>query len=303
MPTRADRRTLAAFGASTLLAGANAVGVRVTVAELPPFWGAALRFGVAGALLVALVVITRRPVPRGERLLGAALFGLFGFGLAYTFIYVGLRDAPAGTGQLMLSVTPLLTLFLARLHRVERIRGTAVAGALLASAGIAVVFSDQVSLDVPILALVALLVAAASAAESNVLVKRFPPGDPVAASAVGMLLGAALLGALSIASGESRALPTRPETWLAVGYLVVFGSVVVFILVLHVLGRWSATGASYSFLLIPLVTVALGAILLREPIQPTFLLGGAIVLAGVYLGAVHRRGHGAQPLAVVAERP
>jgi drug/metabolite transporter (DMT)-like permease len=37
-----------------------------------------------------------------------------------------------------------------------------------------------------------------------------------------------------------------------------------------------------------MVTVVLAAILLREPIRPTFLAGGALVLLGVYVGAFYR---------------
>lgn len=302
MPAHPDRVTLAAFIAMVVFAGANAVGVRVTVAELPPLWGATIRFGLAGLILVVVVLATRRSIPRGRALLGSALFGLLGFGLAYCFIYFALQHAPAGTGQLMMSVTPLLTLLLARAQGIERIRRMAIVGALVATAGIAIVFGDQVSLNVPVPALLALLATAACAAQSNVIVKRFPPGDPVAANAVGMLLGAALLGALSFALGEPHVLPARPETWLAIGYLVVFGSVVVFILVLFVLERWTATAVSYSFLLFPLITVVLGAVLLREAVQPTFLIGGVLVLAGVYLGAVYRpRRRRVEPLEAVPD--
>jgi drug/metabolite transporter (DMT)-like permease len=71
-------------------------------------------------------------------------------------------------------------------------------------------------------------------------------------------------------------------------YLIGPGSVVVFILALYILARWTASATSYAFLLFPLVAVVLGALLLGEPVQPTFVIGGAIVLLGVYIGAVHR---------------
>ena len=43
-----------------------------------------------------------------------------------------------------------------------------------------------------------------------------------------------------------------------------------------------------AFLLFPLVAIVLGALLLEEPVRPSFVVGGAIVLAGVYIGAIHR---------------
>jgi len=268
-----------------LVGGGNAIGVRLTVAELSPFWGATLRFGAAGLVLVAIVIATRREFPRGRRLIGAALFGTFGFGLAYTFIYWSLRSVPAGTAQIVLSVVPLVTLLLAVVQDVERFRLRGLVGATIAGAGIVVVFLDQASLDVPIPLLIALIAAAVCIGEGNVLVKRFPPGEPVAANAVAMLCGASVLGALTILSGAPVVLPARTETWLAVGYLVVFGSIVLFVLTLFVLERWTASAASYAFLLVPLVTVALAAVLLRERVGPDFLVGAGLVLVGVYVGA------------------
>lgn len=295
MLSRPDRTILLAFAAFVVIAGANAVAVKFAIAELPPFWAAAVRFGLAGLLLLGLTVAMRRPLPTGTRLVGTILFGVFGFALAYLFLYWGLQDAPAGTTMLMLAIVPLLTLLLAVAQGVERLRPLGLLGAVIALVGIVIVSADQASLDVPIPSLVALVAGAACIAESSVAVKRFPPGDPVPANAVGMLLGGVLLGGASLLAGEAATMPSRPETWLAMAYLVVPGSVVLFILALYILARWTASATSYGFLLFPLVAIALGAALLGEPVQPTFLLGGAIVLVGVYLGAVHRRGQAAQP--------
>jgi len=271
-----------------VLGGANAVGVKFALVDLAPFWAAGIRFLLAGLLLVGLVIAWRRPLPRGERLLGTFLFGLFGVALAYLFLYWGLQEAPAGTAMLMLATVPLLTLLLAVVQGIERLRWLGLAGALIASAGIAVVASDQIRLDVPLLSLLALLAGAACLAQSAVVVKRFPPGDPVPANAIGMTLGGLLLLAVSLASGEPFAAPISAETWIAMLYLIGPGSVAVFILALYILARWTASATSYAFLLFPLVAVVLGALMLDEPVQPTFLVGGAIVLAGVYIGAVHR---------------
>jgi drug/metabolite transporter (DMT)-like permease len=279
-----------------VLAGTNAAAVKVVIGELPPFWSAGLRFVVAGALLLAVTVIQGRAVPRGDRLFGTVLFGLFGFALAYFLLYQALEDAGAGTTMTVLAVVPLLTVLLSVVHGIERPRLLGVVGAVIAAAGIVIVAADQLSLDVPILAIGLLLAAAVCQAESVVIVKRLPPGDPVAANAIGMLLGGALLVAVSLISGERLALPAQPDTWLAMAYLVVLGSIVVFVLALYVLERWTASATSYAFLLFPLVAIVTGAVLLQEPVQPSFLIGGAVVLVGVYVGALYR------PRAAAAER-
>jgi drug/metabolite transporter (DMT)-like permease len=283
-----------AFAAFVLLAGANAAAVKAVLGELPPFWSAGLRFVIAGALLLAVMGIQRRPVPRGDRLLGTVLYAVFGFALAYFFLYQAIGDAGSGTTMTVLAIVPLLTVLLSVVHGIERPRVLGVVGALIAAAGIAIVAADRLSLDVPLIAIGLLLAGAACQAESVVIVKRLPPGDPVAANAIGMLLGGALLVAASVGAGEPIVVPTQSDTLLAMAYLIGPGSIGVFLLALYVLARWTASATSYAFLLFPLVAIVLGAVLFAEPFQPSFLLGGAVVLVGVYIGAVHRPAAGAE---------
>ena len=84
-------------------------------------------------------------------------------------------------------------------------------------------------------------------------------------------------------------LPSRAETWVALAYLVPVGSVLVFVLYLVVLKHWEASRAAYAFVLIPFVTVVLSAWLLDEPVGLSLLLGGALILLGVYIGALRPR--------------
>ena len=288
MRSRLSGTLLAAFVTFVVLAGANAIAVRFALREMGPFWSAAFRFVVAGLLLAGYAVATRRPSPSKDHLMGIVVYGVLAFGLAYALLYEALLDAPAGTAMLMLAIVPLLTTLLAVAQGIERFRLLGLAGAMLAGLGILVVGADQISLAVPAVALVLLLVAAAVQAESVIAIKRFPPGDAVVANAGGMLIGAGMLAAVAIGVGEPIHPPTRPETWLAMAYLIGPGSIAVFLLVLYILERWTASATSYAFLLFPLVAIVLGAIMLDETIQPSFLVGGAVVLAGVYLGAVYR---------------
>jgi drug/metabolite transporter (DMT)-like permease len=283
-----SRPILLAFAVFVLLAGANAAAVKAVLGEMPPFWSAGLRFVLAGGLLLAYMVIKRRPAPRGRELLGTVLFGVIAFTLAYFFLYQAIGDAGSGTTMTVLAIVPLLTVLLSVVHGIERPRLLGVVGALIAAAGIVIVALDQVSLDVPLIAFALLLFAAISQAESVVIVKRLPPGDPVAANALGMLLGGSLLIAVSLVAGEPLALPTEPDTLLGMAYLIGPGSIGVFMLALYVLARWTASATSYAFLLFPLVAIVLGAVLFAEPVRPSFLLGGAIVVVGVYIGAIYR---------------
>jgi drug/metabolite transporter (DMT)-like permease len=280
-----ERVALAAFIANAVLAGGNAVGIRFTNRELDPLWGAGLRFSLAAVLLLVVMAVLRSAPPRGRALTGALLYGVVNFAGAFALAYYGYVRVHAGLGQTLLALVPLATLLLAVAWRQERLRVAAVVGTLLALAGIAVMSRARRE-AAPLLSLLALVGSALCFAQAAVLVRRFPRLHPVVANAVGMAAGAALLVAGSVVAGESIVLPRRAATWAALGYLVLFGSVAVFVLYVVVLRYWAASRAAYVFVLIPFVTVVLSVWLDDEPVGAGLVLGGLLVLAGVYVGAL-----------------
>jgi drug/metabolite transporter (DMT)-like permease len=281
-----DRVALISFAAMSVLAGGNAVAIRFSNRELDPLWGAGLRFLLAAGLLAAIMVVLRLELPRGPALAGALLYGALAIGGAFALAYYGLVHVHAGLGQTVLALVPLATLILAVLQGQEKLRPRAVLGALLALVGIGVLSQAPLKEGVPLLSLLALVGGALCFAEAAVVVRRFPPVHPVTMNAVGMAAGAALLTIGAVLAGEALVLPEDSRTWLAIGYLVPIGSVVVFVLYLVVLRYWAASRAAYEFVLIPVVTVVLSAWLDDEPIGFGLVLGGLLVVTGVYIGAL-----------------
>lgn len=284
-----DRVALAAFVTYSLLAGGNAVGIRFSNRELAPLWGAGLRFALGGVLLLSVAALLRLTIPRGRALTGALLYGALTFGGAFAFAYYALVRMHAGFGQIVLALVPLATLLLAVLWRQERFRRAAVAGCLLSLAGIAVMSQAPLRESVPFPSLLAATGSVLCFAQGAVLVRRFPPVHPVTLNALGMAMGAALLLATSAIAAEQWMFPNQAETWSAIAYLVVIGSGVVFVLYVVVLRHWAASRAAYGFVLIPFVTVVLSTWLDDEPISAGLVLGGLLVLAGVYVGALRGR--------------
>ncbi|MBM3506838.1 MAG: DMT family transporter [Alphaproteobacteria bacterium] len=265
--------------------GVNFVAVRFSNAELPPFWGAALRFAVASALLFGVVAAMRLPLPRGKALTGAVLFGLLAFGATYALLYWALVAVPAGLASVLFATVPLVTLLLASTVGLERLTWTRLAGTLVVIAGVAVVFRDQLGADVPLTALLATMLAAVAAALSGIVVKGFPRSHPITVNASAMATGAGLLLAGSWLAGEAPALPTLSPTWIALAWLIT-SSVAAFVLMVWVLSRWTASATSYAVVLSPLVTVGIGAVLAGERVTLAFAVGSALVLLGVVAGAL-----------------
>jgi drug/metabolite transporter (DMT)-like permease len=211
------------------------------------------------------------------------------FGGAFSLAYYAFVELHAGLGQTLLALVPLATLLLAVAAGQERLRAAAISGSLLALAGIAVVSGVSGREVVPPLSLLAVLGAVCCFAAGTVLVRRFPAVHPVSANAVGMGVGAAILLLLSLLLGQTIELPEDGATWAAIAYMVVLGSGPVFVLYVVVVRLWSASRAAYSFVVIPFVTVLLSAWIDHEPLGAALLLGGPLVLAGVYVGALRAR--------------
>lgn len=285
MKTGGERVALASFVIGSLIAGGNAVGVRFSNRELAPLWGAGFRFSLAAALLIALMAALKLSFPRGRALTGALVFGVFNFAAPFALAYYGLVRVHAGLGQTLLALVPLLTLLLAVVHRQERFRLVAILGTLFALIGIALISRAPLRESVPLLSMLALLGGALCFAEAAVLVRWFPPVHPVTINAVGMTTGAILLVAGSLVAGDAHVLPERAATWVALAYLVV-SSGLIFVLYIVVLQHWPASRAAYVFVLSPVVTVLLSAWLDDEPIGAGLVLGGLLVLVGVYVGAL-----------------
>jgi drug/metabolite transporter (DMT)-like permease len=286
---RPDWFTLVAFVLAALFAGANTVAVRLSNSGLPPFWGATLRFGAAAVIFWIIVLVRRIALPTGRALVGAVLYGLLSTGVTYAFLYWGLVRAPARLAGAMLAFGPLLTFLFAVAHRLERFRWRGLLGAVIATAGILFGVVGGLRGGVPALSLLALLAGVACAAEGTVVYKLFPRSHPMATNAVALTAGVPLLALLSLLMGEQWTLPATRSTWAAYGYLVLIGSVAFFALVLHVLSRWTASAASYVFLLIPVSSVLIAALVLGEPVTISFVVGAAVVIAGVWIGAVYRK--------------
>jgi drug/metabolite transporter (DMT)-like permease len=143
-------------------------------------------------------------------------------------------------------------------------------------------------LVIPLDGLIAILAASFTIAQSVILGKHVSGNHPVITNAVGMSIGAPLLLVFSLIVGETWVVPSQAETIAAVSYLVLLGSVGLFILTLLVVRRWTASAMSYAFVLFPVVTMLAEAWILDEPLTMRSVIGAIAVMTGVWFGALSR---------------
>lgn len=278
--------TMLAFFGLVVIGGSNAVAVRFSNFDLPPFWGAALRFASAALLFWVAAILRGVKLPRGRALAGIVIYGILTVGISYALLYWALLFVQASLTMVVGALAPLLTFFFALAHGQEKFRWQGLIGGLVAFAGILFGIGDQIGQEVSLLPLFAVLLGFAAISEGAVLYKTFPKSSPLVVNAVAQTTGALMLLAISLIAGESWQLPGTQEAWTAYLYLVFAGSFAMFYLILYVLDRWTASATSYTFLLFPVVTIIIGSWLADEVISTRFLIGTAIVMVGVWVGAI-----------------
>lgn len=283
-----DSVSLTAFILVVLIGGSNSVAIRFSNLELAPFWGAFLRFSGAGLICWLLLFVRKLKLPSLHDVLILALVGFLATGISFALLYWALQTAPVAFATLIISTSPLFTLILAILHRVEKFRVQSLVGGLIAFAGLTLALNAQPGGADLLPAVLALLVGSLFAAEANVILKIHSlKSDPLIINTLTFTAGAVFLGALSLVAHESRMLPVQLQTWVALLYLILAGSVFMFYLFIFVLNRWKVSAASSAVLFFPLVATVLAALLAGEPVTFPFVLGGLTVITGVWFGAFY----------------
>jgi len=284
----------AAYAMLCVIWGSTWLAIRIGLAGAPALFGATLRFVLAVAVLLPIVVWRRSPMPRGRT--EWALVGFVGLVL-YTFdyglIYWGeANGVESGLSSILFSTFVLQTaLFAQVLLESEKLTVQKLAGIGLGFAGILLIFRNELGTAGlgKLLPMMAIVLSATCASLASVATKRWGHDtDPISFTALSMAVGAAGLAGASAASGEPWTVPAWPAGILTIVYLGLAGSVIAFVTYWWILKRIEATSASYIGMVTPIVAVFLGFTVGSEALDPVGLLGAAVTLAGIYL-AVNRR--------------
>lgn len=276
---------VAAFFALYVVWGSTYLVIRLGVGHWPPLLMAGLRFLIAGTLLLGWLRWRGVPWPTLRQTLAAGVIGILLLGVGNGGVTLAEHwGVTSGIAALSIATVPLFTLLFGLLWG-QRNSLLEWAGIALGLVGIALLNLGSTLSATPLGAAVILL-AAAAWAFGSIWSRYLPLPQGAMASAVEMLVaGAVLLGA-SYWSGERLQHWPGLGGWLALGYLVVFGSLIAFSAYLYLLGRVRPAAATSYAYVNPVVAVLLGTLFVGERIGPAEMLAmlvivGAVVLIGL----------------------
>jgi drug/metabolite transporter (DMT)-like permease len=275
-----------AFAAVYLIWGSTYLAIGKTVAEVPPVFLVAARGLLAGVVLYAWARWRGARAVTGREIVAMLPTAILLFGGGYVLVAWAEQYVASGPAALMNATTPAWVILFEWIGRRRPRPSLLFAGAVgLGLGGVALLVNGGGSGEsVPVIPALALVLASVGWAGGTIRARRNAHGDPVRDAAVQLLTGGLLLLPLSVVLGEGRAVMNgfATSSLLALGYLVVVGSLMGYSAYVWLLHHVDAAKVSSHAYVNPLVAVLVGAGLAGEKIYPTTIIAALLILVSVF---------------------
>jgi drug/metabolite transporter (DMT)-like permease len=284
--------TYIALALAVLFWGLSFVATKIALQSFPPFCLIFLRFLTAAIFFTFLLLRTGFPTITWKNLKPLLFLAVFQPGLYFTFETIGLQHTSATKASLIIATIPIVVLLLSILFLKERVRPLNVIGIIVSIFGVALLIfggSNGYETGGTLLGDALILGAVLSASMYMILTRRLGEFfSPIQITGMQIIIGAiiffpAFLFTLPRVKWQS----ITGDAVIAVVALTVFATIGAFLCYNFALKKIPASRVSVCINGIPLVTACGAWILLGEQLAPLQFLGGAIVIAAVYLANVN----------------
>ncbi|MFI5606105.1 DMT family transporter [Amycolatopsis sp. NPDC051903] len=300
-----ETKTLLRIAALALMWGSSFFWIKLGLAAFSPVQLVLARLVLGAVVLVAMCRLARRRLPSDKRTWGhLVVAAFFHNALPFLLFAIGETTVDSGITGVLNSTTPLWVLVVAPFLGVRhRMTLTRAAGLVIGLVGILLIFAPWEASGLLSWGALACLAAAASYGFAFVYEGRYLSGtgeSPYALSGGQMVLAAGFL-VLVLPFGGLSPVHLTPLAAVAVVILGLGSTGIAFALNYQLLATEGAVAASVVGYLLPIVSVALGAIFLHEQLSVRVIAGMVVVLGGVALTRVQRKKTEApQPVEAVA---
>jgi drug/metabolite transporter (DMT)-like permease len=275
------------------------VGVRPTTGTgLPPLLLAGTRFTLAGLLMLAVTV--RRPAPDGrpdplgvQQWGAAAVVGLALLLGGNGLVSIAEQRVASGVAAVVIATVPIWSALAAAALGQERVGARHATGLALGFVGVAALVVGTGGHKVDTVGVLMLLAAALSWAGGSVWSRTAPTvRRPLVMTGMEMVcggIGCFVVGLVAGEAGQVHLDDVPARSWVAVGYLVVFGSLLAYSAYSWLLHNARLSLVTTYAYVNPVVAVALGTLLLDEPLTLRTFVASATVVTGVAMIVGRRR--------------
>ncbi|MEP7065200.1 MAG: EamA family transporter [Gemmatimonadota bacterium] len=280
---------LFAFAAVYIIWGSTYLAIRFAIETLPPFLMVASRFFVAGVAMYIWLRARGAAPPKAVNWKSAAIVAILMPVLGTGVVVWAEEKVPSGTAALLVSIEPLWIVLLQWWRpRGKRPNAWVFCGIALGLGGLFLLVNPGGdSAKGNLLFEGILLLAALSWAIGSLYSKRAPRAEnQFIGSAMEMIIASVVLIAVGLATGEAGHLSlsaTSTKSWLALLYLITFGSIIAYTAYVWLLKAVSPTLVSTYAFVNPVVAVFLGWAFAGEPLNLRMVIAAAIIVGAVAL--------------------
>jgi drug/metabolite transporter (DMT)-like permease len=269
--------------------GSTYLAIRYAVETIPPLYTAGVRHLCAGSILLAWA-LAKGLMPTWEQIRASVVIGFFFFLVGHGSLHWAERIVPSGLASLLIAVEPIFVFLLSSAAaRTWKLNGMLLTGILMGLVGVGMLVRGTVRAPEPgmMLGSIMILVGAFSWSVGIIYSRRSHlSGNPLLLSALSLLTGAVMLLAAATIAGEARGFSISQvsrKSVLALGYLILFGSVIAFSAYSWLLEHYSPTLVATHTYVNPVVAVLLGWAYGGEALTMRVGLAAALVVAAVVL--------------------
>ena len=267
--------------------GSSYLFIKLAVDDFGTFTLVALRLAIGAALLWVVIRLAHQPLPREPRLYGhLVVMAVVNIVIPFVLITWAEQTVDSSLAAILTSAVPLFAIVIAPLFlHDEPIRLNGVAGLGVGFVGVVVLTSNDLTVaDADLTGELALLGAALAYAVGAVYSRRNMRGVPPMIPAVFQVTFAMLIsGAIAVVLESPWNARPDGEAVFSILWLGILGSGFAYLAVFRLLSTWGATRTTLVAYVIPVVGIALGFLVLSEPIDGRVLIGTALVIGGVAL--------------------
>lgn len=287
---RKGRRAKALFALSLVCFfwGTTWLASKEGVRHMPALQLAGIRQFLGGACYVVFFLVKGFPLPKRREWRTIFVLGILNFFLSNGLTTWSVQYLSAGLAAIIAAIFPLWLVVISLFSSKSKISFKPMIGLVIGFAGVCIIFyehlQDFFNKDFQFGIILSLLATWSWAFGTLYTKKQAANFNPYFSLGLQMLISGFSLGVLTGFTGQAVPLAAIPwQSWAAIGYLVVFGSVLSFIAYLYALQNLSAEQASLYAYVNPVVAVLLGWLILSEKVTLFIAIGGVVALVGVYL--------------------
>ncbi len=267
--------------------GTTWIASKEGVKHMPALQLAGIRQFIGGLLYLLFFLYKGTPWPKGKQWKSILILSILNFVLSNGLSTWGVQYISSGLGAIIGAIFPLW-IVLILFFRGDKLAFKTILGMLVSFAGVCVVFyehlADFVNPDFRFGIFLSVISTITWAFGSLYTKKKAASFNPYFSLGLQMFISSLLLIGFTEISGIAVSVADIPmNSWFAIAYLVLVGSVLTFIAFIYALQRLSPEINSIYAYINPIVAVLLGTVIFNESLTKSIVFGGLVTLIGLYV--------------------